>query len=212
MSVTVSETVQSITVTENSSNIVISLGTVGSTGVSDHTLLSNIGSNTHAQIDTHIANTSNPHSVTKAQVGLTNVVDADTTTTANITDSSNKRFVTDAQLTVIGNTSGTNTGDQSQTTAAISASEIDWSTLYLSGGLYTKTLGANTTFTFANAVAGQTIIVRLTNTASNYTVTWPTVKWSGGTPPTMTVGAKSDIYTFIYDGTDYFGSYVQDMS
>jgi len=32
-------------------------------------------------------------------------------TTADIADSSNKRYVTDAQLTVIGNTSGTNTGD-----------------------------------------------------------------------------------------------------
>ena len=54
----------------------------------------------------------NPHNVTKTDVGLSNVVNSDTTTTANITDSSNKRFVTDAQLTVIGNTSGTNTGDQ----------------------------------------------------------------------------------------------------
>ena len=54
----------------------------------------------------------NPHNVTKSDVGLSNVVNSDTTTTSNITDSSNKRFVTDAQLTVIGNTSGTNTGDQ----------------------------------------------------------------------------------------------------
>ena len=54
----------------------------------------------------------NPHNVTKSDVGLSNVANSDTTTTANITDSSNKRFVTDAQLTVIGNTSGTNTGDQ----------------------------------------------------------------------------------------------------
>lgn len=45
-------------------------------------------------------------------VGLGNVANVDTTTTANITDSSGKRFVSDAQLTVIGNTSGTNTGDQ----------------------------------------------------------------------------------------------------
>lgn len=33
-------------------------------------------------------------------------------TTADIADSTDKRYVTDAQLTVIGNTSGTNTGDQ----------------------------------------------------------------------------------------------------
>jgi len=36
-------------------------------------------------------------------------------TTADIADSLNKRYVTDAQLTVIGNTSGTNTGDVSVT-------------------------------------------------------------------------------------------------
>jgi len=36
-------------------------------------------------------------------------------TTADIADSSNKRYVTDAQLVVIGNTSGTNTGDVSVT-------------------------------------------------------------------------------------------------
>ncbi len=36
-------------------------------------------------------------------------------TTADISDTTNKRYVTDAQLTVIGNTSGTNTGDQTIT-------------------------------------------------------------------------------------------------
>jgi hypothetical protein len=36
-------------------------------------------------------------------------------TTADIADSANKRYVTDAQQTVLGNTSGTNTGDQSLT-------------------------------------------------------------------------------------------------
>jgi hypothetical protein len=35
-------------------------------------------------------------------------------TASDIADSSNKRYVTDAQLTVIGNTSGTNTGDETQ--------------------------------------------------------------------------------------------------
>ena len=39
--------------------------------------------------------------ITKAMVGLGNVVNADTTTTSNITDSLNKRFVTDADLITI---------------------------------------------------------------------------------------------------------------
>jgi hypothetical protein len=37
-------------------------------------------------------------------------------TTADIADSANKRYVTDAQLTVISNTSGTNSGDQTSVT------------------------------------------------------------------------------------------------
>lgn len=65
----------------------------------------------------HIANTSNPHSVTKAQVWLWSVVNADTTTTANITDSTNKRFMSDAQETNLNNQSNTNTWDE--TTATI---------------------------------------------------------------------------------------------
>jgi hypothetical protein len=39
-------------------------------------------------------------------------------TTADVADSSNKRYVTDANLVVIGNTSGTNTGDQTLPTDA----------------------------------------------------------------------------------------------
>jgi len=39
----------------------------------DHTNLQNRGTNTHAQIDSHIADQNNPHNTTKSQVGLGNV-------------------------------------------------------------------------------------------------------------------------------------------
>lgn len=42
-------------------------------GSVSHTLLADKGTNTHSQIDSHIASTSNPHSVTKTQVGLSDV-------------------------------------------------------------------------------------------------------------------------------------------
>lgn len=45
------------------------------------------------------------------------VISGEDATTTDIVDSLNKRYVTDAQLTVLGNTSGTNTGDE--TTATI---------------------------------------------------------------------------------------------
>ena len=62
------------------------------------------------------ATSGNPHNVTKTDIGLANVVNTDTTTTANITDSTDKRFVTNAQKTVLSNTSGTNTGDETNQT------------------------------------------------------------------------------------------------
>jgi len=52
--------------------------------VINHTDLLNIGINTHAQIDSHIANTSNPHSVTKAQVGLGDVENVKNNYSANV--------------------------------------------------------------------------------------------------------------------------------
>lgn len=164
--------------------------------------------------------------VSGSNLSGTNTGDQTITLTGNVTGSGTGSFattiangaVTNAMLAGSIDLSTKVTGTLPQTnlpnpvTSALSGTSIDWSLTNKLGGGYTKTLGANTTFTFSNATSGQTIVVRLTNTASNYTVTWPTVKWSGGSAPTMTVGAKSDVYTFYYDGTDYFGSAVQNMS
>lgn len=55
----------------------------------DHTNGAHItgtGSNTHTQIDAHLASTSNPHSVTKTQVGLSNVENTALSTWAGSTN------------------------------------------------------------------------------------------------------------------------------
>lgn len=51
-------------------------------GSIDHTAIVNIGVNTHTAIDGHLANVSNPHVVTKTQVGLGNVEDLKVNLTA----------------------------------------------------------------------------------------------------------------------------------
>lgn len=98
-------------------------------------------------------------------------------------------------------------GIQTQGSAvAVGAMAIDWT----AGTVFTKTLaaGANT-FTFSNAASGMVIIVRVTGAAS--TLTWPTVRWAGSAPPTQTASG-TDVYTFVHDGTNIYGSVVQDMS
>lgn len=92
---------------------------------------------------------------------------------------------------------------------AVAALAIDWT----AGGVHTKALasGANT-FTFSNAAAGMVIMVRLTSHAAGSTVTWPTVLWAGGAAPTQSTPSKTDVYTFVHDGTSIYGSVVQDMA
>lgn len=56
----------------------------------------------------------NPHATTKANIGLGSVQNTDTTTTVNITDSFDKRFVTEDEKIKLDNTSGVNTGDETR--------------------------------------------------------------------------------------------------
>ena len=75
------------------------------------------------------------------------------------------------------------------------------------GNVQQVTLGGNRTFTFSNPKnAGRYLLIIKQDGTGSRTVTWPTVKWPGGTAPTLTTTAnKYDIVSFVYDGANYFG-------
>jgi len=77
------------------------------------------------------------------------------------------------------------------------------------GTLQILTLTGNCTFTFPTATAGKSFTLFLKQDATgSRTVTWPaSVKWPGGTAPTITATAsKGDKYVFTADGSSWAGS------
>ena len=100
-------------------------------------------------------------------------------------------------------------GPYKQAAEAVSALDIDLST----GNYFTKTINANSTFTFSNPPASGTVgsfTLELTHTSG--TVTWPTsVKFPADTAPTLTTG-KTHLFVFVTDdgGTRYRGAALAD--
>jgi hypothetical protein len=83
-----------------------------------------------------------------------------------------------------------------------------------SGTVQTATLTASTacTFTMPTATAGKSFVLLLKQAAStgNGTATFTGVKFPASGAPTITATAgKMDILTFVADGTNWYGSYVQ---
>ncbi len=83
------------------------------------------------------------------------------------------------------------------------------------GNVFNVTLNvATTTFTFTGATAGKacSFAVYLRQNAANRAVAWPaSVKWAGGTAPTISTTANAvDIVVFesIDGGTTWYGSLV----
>ena len=77
------------------------------------------------------------------------------------------------------------------------------------GSVQILTLTGNCTFTFPTATAGKSFILLLRQDATgSRTVTWPAaVKWPAGTAPTITsTASKQDIYSFVADGTNWYGA------
>ena len=76
------------------------------------------------------------------------------------------------------------------------------------------TLTGTATITMPAAVAGKSFVLFLKQDGTgSRTVTWSTVKWPGGTAPTITsTASKQDIFSFFSDGTNWYGSAIQNLS
>ena len=98
----------------------------------------------------------------------------------------------------IGFTLHTATGD--------GATLVNWQ----AGNKHKFTFGAqNETITFTNPTNPSTVqMIIVQDATGSRTITWSgmTIKWHGGTAPTLTTTANGeDIVSFIWDGTSYYG-------
>lgn len=77
------------------------------------------------------------------------------------------------------------------------------------GTVQVITLTGTATITMPTATAGKSFLLMLKTGTGGYTVTWSTVKWPGGTAPTITsTASRQDIYSFFADGTNWYGTTV----
>jgi hypothetical protein len=81
-----------------------------------------------------------------------------------------------------------------------------------SGTVQTVTMTGNCTFTMPTNVAGKSFVLIATQDGTgSRTGVFTSVKWAGGTAPTLTTTATTgrDILTFFADGTNWYGTYAQ---
>lgn len=91
------------------------------------------------------------------------------------------------------------------------ADTIDWT----AGNFQRSTLTDNCTFTFTAPSGPTTLVFKISQDGTgSHTRTFPaTVQWAGGTEPTWSTGAsETDLVTFYYDGTNYIGSAILNIS
>jgi hypothetical protein len=99
-----------------------------------------------------------------------------------------------------------------ETVVAIGNSGTTQTIALTSGTVQTVTMTGNCTFTMPTATAGKSFILIATQDATgSRTAVFTSVKWPGGTAPTLTTTASTgrDILTFVADGTNWYGTYAQ---
>jgi hypothetical protein len=73
--------------------------------------------------------------------------------------------------------------------------------------IHKVTLGGNRTLAVSNVATSQAfVIILLQDGSGSHTVTWwGSIKWPAATAPVLTTTAnRYDVFSFIYDGTNYY--------
>jgi hypothetical protein len=162
----------------------------------------------------------------KGGTGIANSDSATVTSSGNyaytrtLTASTNVTFPTTGTLaTLAGTESFTNktltnptVTNYVESVVAIGNSGTSQTLSLTSGTVQTVTLTGNCTFTMPTATAGKSfILIAVQDGTGSRTATFTSVKWPAGTAPTMTTTATTgrDIFTFIADGTNWYGTSAQ---
>jgi hypothetical protein len=124
--------------------------------------------------------------------------------------SSNTLTISSNTLTISGTMSTAGANEVSQTLS--DGATISWNTA--SGRIATVTLGGNRTIGApTNLKVGSYILHVLQDATGSRTLTWNAVfKWPAGVAPVLTTTAsRRDTFSFISDGTNLYGSYINDV-
>lgn len=143
---------------------------------------------------------------------LLDVTDVSKVNTTNVITPDGTQTLTNKTLTspTINNPT---TKSTTQVVAAVNATVGGTTTLDLSaGGIQNITMGAgNTTIALSNVTTNQPFIISITQDGTgSRTVTWfSTIKWAGGSAPTLTTTAsKRDTFGFICTGTNTYDGFI----
>ncbi len=173
---------------------------------------------TSGQVLTSGGAAANPSWTTLSNVGtVTSVATGTGLTGGPITASGTVAFASVADKTILGNTSGGSAapGAMTITSASVAAGAItadsDGATITFnlaSTNWHSVTLGGNRTLALSSASVGQQFTIVLIQGAGSNTVTWfTTIKWAGGSPPTLSAAASAiDVFTFkCVASNQYYG-------